>query len=89
VKPISPEHVHTEARLTLDYPEDLAFFEALFSKLYDGKSVFGIEAIVSVLRRHPELVQINSGLAERYRERTKQLAQLEYRMDGKIIKIKV
>lgn len=87
VKPLGPQHVHEKARLTLDYPEDLAFFEALFTELYDPKAVFGIDEIVSLLRRRPELVEINSGVNEEYWKRTHQLAQLEYRKEGKILKI--
>lgn len=87
VKPIRPEHEYATARLTLDYPEDLAFFEALFKELYNPKTVFGIDEITSLLRRRPELVEINSGLDEEYWSRTHQLAQLEYRKEGRILKI--
>jgi spore coat polysaccharide biosynthesis protein SpsF len=87
VMPLGPDHVHMQARLTLDYPEDLAFFEALFLELYKGKTVFGIEEIVALLRRRPELVEINSNVNEQYWKRTQQLAQLEYRVEGKIYKI--
>ena len=87
IKPLGPEHVHEKARLTLDYPEDLAFFEALFKELYQERTTFGIGEIVSLLHRRPELVEINSMVDEEYWKRTHQLAQLEYRMDGKILKI--
>lgn len=87
LKPLGPEHVHAGARLTLDYPEDLAFFEALFRELYKEGTVFGIDEIVALLRRQPELLEINSMVDEEYRRRTHQLAQLEYRMDGKVLKI--
>lgn len=87
IKPLRPEHVHEKARLTLDYPEDLAFFEALFKELYQERPAFGIDEIVSLLNRRPELVEINSMVDEEYWKRTHQLAQLEYRMDGKILKI--
>jgi len=87
IKPLKPEHVHEKARLTLDYPEDLTFFEALFKELYQERPAFGIDEIVSLLNRRPELVEINSMVDEDYWKRTHQLAQLEYRMDGKILKI--
>ena len=66
IKPTTPDHVHTKARLTLDYPEDLAFFEALFRELHREKPVFGIAEIVALLRRKPELVEINSKVDEEY-----------------------
>ncbi len=87
IKPLMPEHVHERARLTLDYPEDLAFFEALFMELYKERTAFGIDEIVSLLRRRPDLLEINSMVNEEYWKRTHQLAQLEYRMDGKIRKM--
>jgi spore coat polysaccharide biosynthesis protein SpsF len=87
IKPLKPGHVYQKARLTLDYPEDLAFFRALFNELYKEGSVFGIEEIVSLLRRRPELTEINSMVDEEYWRRTHQLAQLEYQMEGKILKI--
>lgn len=87
VRPTGPEHVHDAARLTLDYPEDLAFFQALFGELYKEKAIFGISEIVSLLRRRPELVEINSKMNEKYWSRTQELAQLEYKSDGKIQKI--
>lgn len=87
IKPLRPEHMHERARLTLDYPEDLAFFEALFMELYEEGTVFGIDDIVSLLRRQPEMLEINSMVDEEYWKRTHELAQLEYQMDGKILKI--
>jgi len=87
IKPLRPEHVHRKVRLTLDYPEDLAFFEALFNELYQEGTVFGIDEITSLLARRPELIEINSMVDEEYWARTHRLAQLEYRMDGKILKI--
>jgi spore coat polysaccharide biosynthesis protein SpsF len=87
IKPLKPEHVHQKARLTLDYPEDLAFFRALFEELNCGGPPFGIDAIVSLLRRRPDLVDLNSMVDDKYWKRTHQLAQLEYRKEGKVFKI--
>jgi spore coat polysaccharide biosynthesis protein SpsF len=87
IPPLKPEHIHDKARLTLDYPEDLAFFEVVFSELYKERTTFGIEEIVLLLRRRPELLGLNSMVDEEYWKRTHQLAQLEYQKDGKILKI--
>ncbi|MGA3033295.1 MAG: hypothetical protein ABSD70_08425 [Terracidiphilus sp.] len=87
VMPVRPEHVNAEARLTFDYPEDLAFFEALFRELYHEGSVFGIDDIVTLLHRRPELVELNSMMDEKYWQRTRELVQLEYRVEGKVLKI--
>jgi spore coat polysaccharide biosynthesis protein SpsF len=77
VRPIGPEHVHDDARLTLDYPRDLDLFRALFAELYRPGEVFGIGEIVSLLRRRPELVAINGSLADEYRERSGALIEAE------------
>lgn len=69
----SADHVHESARLTLDYDEDLAFFRAIFEELYRPGAVFGVADIVALLRRRPELLQINAGLDEKYWERTRDL----------------
>ena len=87
VFPISLDHQHAIARLTLDYPEDLAFFRALFQELYREGEIFGTEQIVSLLRRRPDLLAINAGLDVHYWQRTRELAQLEYQVAGKAYRV--
>ena len=63
----APEDVrHDTARMTLDYPEDLAFFEALIAQLGDDAPVASLERIVGVLHARPDIVAINGGLQEEY-----------------------
>lgn len=78
----SPGHRHADARVTLDYPEDLRFFEAV-SEALGSDTVFGAEELVALLRRRPELVEINAGLSEQYWARTRERTALEYEIDGK------
>lgn len=59
-------HRHDTARLTLDEPEDLAFFRAVFEHLYAPGSVFTVEHLVPLLESHPELLELNTGLTDRY-----------------------
>lgn len=59
VEPVSERHVHPRAWLTLDRPEDLRFFEALFDELYEDGKVFGIDEIVELLDRRPDLLELN------------------------------
>ncbi len=47
-------------RLTLDYPEDLAMFRALFALLPGAPALPGIDAVVAVLRAHPEIAALNA-----------------------------
>lgn len=90
LQPVSPDHQHPTARLTLDYPEDLAFFRELFDQLYvDDGTVFGVTEIVALLRRRPEMLAINAALGERYWQRTRALAELEYQVGGKTYKVEV
>jgi spore coat polysaccharide biosynthesis protein SpsF len=90
IVPISDEHRHESVRLTLDYPEDLAFFHALFRELYVDGEVFEIGNIIALLRSRPELLAINTGLDDQYRQRTTELAScLEYRVNNNTYKIDV
>jgi spore coat polysaccharide biosynthesis protein SpsF len=70
VEPVSDKHRHDRARLTLDYPEDLEFFRAIFGELYDDGRAFGVEEIVALLGRRPELLAINQGFEDVYEQRT-------------------
>ncbi len=47
-------------RWTVDYPEDLAFVRAVYGELYRG-SVFGMDAVLALLERRPELARLNAG----------------------------
>jgi len=85
----SPMHRHETARLTLDYPQDLAFFRALFAELYAEGEVFGVEQIVSLLQRRPDILALNAGLDEKYWERTRELAKIEYEVDGTTFRVEV
>ena len=46
-------------RWTLDYPEDLAFFRALFAALPPG-SPARLADVLACLEQHPEIVAINA-----------------------------
>ncbi|MCH8858929.1 MAG: glycosyltransferase family protein, partial [Proteobacteria bacterium] len=48
-----------DLRWTLDYPEDLAFFTAVFEKLAPDREQ-GYEEVLEVLRAHPEITSINA-----------------------------
>ena len=59
----SPDVAWGALRWTLDYPEDLAFFEALNDRLSaDGKdpAAAGYSDIMDVLRRDPKIAAINA-----------------------------
>ncbi len=49
-----------EMRWTIDYPEDLTFFTALFDKLAPDPGMPLYEDVMAVLERHPEIAAINA-----------------------------
>ena len=90
LSPISPDHINTIPRLTLDYEEDFEFFTELFKHLYVEGSVFGIDDIMSLLSSSPEVFDINQGLNDLYWERTKEKTDLEfYSPEGEVRKISI
>jgi spore coat polysaccharide biosynthesis protein SpsF (cytidylyltransferase family) len=62
-----PAHRHATVRMTLDYPEDLAFFRAVFAILDQPGHTGSLTELVALLQARPELVDINQGLDEAYR----------------------
>lgn len=72
-----PAHRHDAARLTLDELDDLAFFRAVFDELYVQGEVFGVEEIVRLLEKRPELLELNAGLNEQYFARSDEHARRE------------
>lgn len=66
ISPVGPEHIHDTARLTLDYQVDLDLFRIIFEALYEEGAVFGTEALVTYLNKHPENVAINLDVEEEY-----------------------
>lgn len=90
VRPPSAAHEHAEARLTLDYPEDLELFREIFAELYrEGEAPFGVTEIVALLRRRPELLSINGSLGEGYWRRTRELARLAFHTEAGIREVEV
>lgn len=77
VQPVSDEHVHDTARITLDYPRDLEFFRAVFAELYRPGEVFAVGDILRLLRRRPSLLSINQDLSDNYLRRSVALIREE------------
>jgi spore coat polysaccharide biosynthesis protein SpsF (cytidylyltransferase family) len=55
----APPGLPGATRWTLDYPEDYAFFEALFARLPLGPKGYSMAAVLGVLAAHPEIGDIN------------------------------
>lgn len=61
------EYKFPEYRLTLDYEEDRQMFNALFKKIREYNLSSSLSNILMVLRKHPEISQLNSHLTLKYR----------------------
>ena len=81
IAPLSPDHVHQTARLTLDYPEDIELFRRIFAALYRPGEVFGLTETVAFLRDDPELVEINRKVEQAYWSRMAEKAALYFEDD--------
>ncbi len=58
---VSNKHNLSHMRWTLDYPEDLIFTRAIYSRL-NNKGIFLMDDIFSLLKNEPELIHINEGI---------------------------
>ncbi len=66
---IDREHRKPGIRMTLDYPEDLEFFKAVFDELYRPDRYFGLDDILSLLDEKPEITKINEHREQDYERR--------------------
>lgn len=62
-----PKSLIRDYRLTLDYPEDLEMFEALYAALPQNKEVYNSEDIFTVLDARPDIANINKHINQTYR----------------------
>lgn len=59
------QHHRPELRLTLDTQEDFALISRLYEALHPGDPLFGLDAIIAHLDRHPELLRVNAHVRQR------------------------
>jgi spore coat polysaccharide biosynthesis protein SpsF len=62
-------HIRPGLRMTLDYPEDLKFFEAVFDALHEKNKIFSLSEILELLDAHPEIIEINKDCGLRFNKR--------------------
>jgi spore coat polysaccharide biosynthesis protein SpsF len=56
---------HTDARLTVDTPEDLALIRAILAELSGGNPAFGLSEILDLLDARPDLLALNSSVEQK------------------------
>lgn len=78
IPPVSPRHILEDARLTLDYEEDLDVFRKIFDALYIPGEVFGLQEIVNFLKSTPKVCAINNSLQDEYMDRSREKLDIEY-----------
>lgn len=79
---------HAEARLTLDYPEDLQFFRTVIDALHQPGQPIRLPDILALLRDRPELVALNAWRSTEYWQRTAELTSLEFEdRDGQVRRV--
>ncbi len=60
------ELVRTSYRLTLDYPEDLKMYEALYAELERRNQTADLRNVIAVLDSMPEIGALNGGISQIY-----------------------
>lgn len=56
---VTAAHDHSDLRLTLDHPEDLALIRGIYERLYPHKPDFDLKDILELRRREPSLFELN------------------------------
>ena len=62
-------HKRPGLRMTLDYPEDWQFFEAIFDELYKDGKVFALDEILQLLDNKPEIIELNKHCSAKFYKR--------------------
>jgi spore coat polysaccharide biosynthesis protein SpsF (cytidylyltransferase family) len=63
---VDKRYENKNARLTLDYPEDLEVFALIFKKFREVGYSFDLSDILNLLKRESEIVEINNFLSKEY-----------------------
>jgi len=66
---VNEKHMKPGLRMTLDYPQDLDFFNAVFNELYKEGEVFTLSQILDLLEKNPEIIKLNEGEGAKFKKR--------------------
>jgi len=67
--PIDAAHRRPDLRMTLDYPEDLAFLQAVIAGVAAFDPALGLDSVLAFLDAHPEVVALNRAREADYQRR--------------------
>ncbi len=65
--PVDPAHRRPDVRMTLDYPEDLAFFQAVWAGVAGDDPSLSLDAVLQYLDAHPDVAALNRDRASEWR----------------------
>jgi spore coat polysaccharide biosynthesis protein SpsF (cytidylyltransferase family) len=74
---IPEKHRMDGLRLTLDYPEDFAFFQRVFKDFDHQVADLSIDELLQYFRDNPEVKEINYACEERYKKRWESQNKIE------------
>ncbi len=78
IPPLNKAHILNNARLTLDYEEDLTVFKKIFDALYKPKKVFHLSEVLTFLRSNPDIIKINNALQNINVDRSRKKLNIAY-----------
>jgi spore coat polysaccharide biosynthesis protein SpsF len=79
-------HKRPGMRMTLDYPEDLEFFRAIFDALYRNGYVFSLDEILNFLDSNPDIRNINKLCGEKFLKKFKNHSEIRLKKKQNVAK---
>lgn len=79
-------HKRPGMRMTLDYPEDLEFFRAVFDALYRNGHVFSLDEILNFLDSNLNIVNINRLCGEKFLKKFKYYSEIKLKKTQNVTK---
>ncbi|MFH0983991.1 MAG: glycosyltransferase family protein [Candidatus Omnitrophota bacterium] len=61
----SPDRTQPDLRVTVDTQEDFDLIESIFDALYPTDPLFGVDAVMELIRKQPELKSINAHIEQK------------------------
>jgi len=82
-------HKRPGLRMTLDYPEDWQFFEAIFDDLYKDGEVFTLNEILKLLDKRPEIIELNKHCSAKFYKRYSRQSAIKLKKTQSVEKVLV
>lgn len=80
-------HKKPGLRMTLDYPEDLKFFETIFDALYKDDYIFTLDEILQFLETNPDVVRINKNCGEKFLKKFNKHSEIKLKKTQSVKKV--